>query len=204
MCGHGHSLERSQSELWRSDLAYSACCMAMRCALRRDKCSLQRQHLSHPPQVSRRFGQRTRRRTESGACRGNASKGLDLGTRQAVPCSTDGKGSAGRKSPGTDRFRAEAATYPPPPKDPRFNYLVDISTKWHGRFFYFVGKYASPGPNAVSPFFEWGFARLEYQKDGRFVLSYMRHIGQWSPLYSELTIEEALKAIHQEPLLQPA
>jgi len=92
----------------------------------------------------------------------------------------------------------------PPPKDPRFNYLVDISTKWHGRFFYFVGKYASPGPNAISPFFESDFARLEYQKDGRFVLAYMRHTGQWWRVYSELTIEEALKVIRQQPLFQPA
>lgn len=90
-----------------------------------------------------------------------------------------------------------------PPNDPRFNYIVDISTKWHGRFFYFVSKYACPGPNAISPFFEAPFTRLEYQRNGRFSLAYMRHTGQWWQVYAELTLDEALKAIREQRLFQP-
>lgn len=30
----------------------------------------------------------------------------------------------------------------PPPKHPKFNYVIGLSTKWHGRYFYFVATYA--------------------------------------------------------------
>jgi hypothetical protein len=46
-----------------------------------------------------------------------------------------------------------------PPKNPRWNYLTGIHTKWHRSFFYYVGDYASPGPNRISPTFELHFAR---------------------------------------------
>lgn len=85
----------------------------------------------------------------------------------------------------------------PPPKDTRFNYLVDISTKCHGRFFYFKAKYASPGPNALSPFFELGFARLEYTSADRFNLAYFRHTGQWHEVYSGLKLKEAFDLIRE-------
>ncbi|MDQ3754928.1 MAG: hypothetical protein M3371_09370, partial [Acidobacteriota bacterium] len=41
-----------------------------------------------------------------------------------------------------------------PPKDDRFNYVVDLYTKWYRCYFYFCAKYACPGPSAISPFFE--------------------------------------------------
>jgi len=91
----------------------------------------------------------------------------------------------------------------PPPEDPRFNYIVDISTKWHGRFFYFASKYACPGPSAGSPFFDAPFARLEYQHNGRFSLAYTRHTGQWWQIYTDLTADEALKTIREEVLFHP-
>src|SRR5262245_61816011 len=50
----------------------------------------------------------------------------------------------------------------PPPADARWNYVVDVSTKWHGPYLQFIAKYACPGPNAISPFFEDAFARLGY------------------------------------------
>lgn len=40
-----------------------------------------------------------------------------------------------------------------PPKKPRFNYIVDIYTKWHKNCLLFRARYACPGPNALSPFF---------------------------------------------------
>ncbi len=67
----------------------------------------------------------------------------------------------------------------PPPKDKRFNYLVDISTKWHRQFFYVNGTFFCPGPNRISPTFETGFVRLEYIGHGRFNVAYMRHTGKW-------------------------
>lgn len=91
----------------------------------------------------------------------------------------------------------------PPPGNPKFNYIVDIATKWHGRFFYFVAKYACPGPNAMSPFFEVGFVRIEYQRNGLFCMAYMRHTGQWWQLYTDLTLDDALEIIRNNMLFQP-
>jgi hypothetical protein len=91
----------------------------------------------------------------------------------------------------------------PPSKKPKFNYLVDIYSKWHGHYFYFCGKYACPGPNAISPFFDLGFARLEYIKNDFFNVSYHRHTGQWWQIENDLTLDECFKAIRNNPLLQP-
>jgi len=91
----------------------------------------------------------------------------------------------------------------PAPKNPRFNYIEDIFTKWRGRYFYFMAKYASPAPNHISPFFEVGFARLEFIGDNRFDLAYFRHTGKWWPVFSELTIDEALNLVRSEGLFNP-
>ena len=44
-----------------------------------------------------------------------------------------------------------------PPKDPHRNYLIDIFTKWHQRYFYFCSTWRSPGPNAISEYVQVGF-----------------------------------------------
>ena len=66
-----------------------------------------------------------------------------------------------------------------PPKDPQFNYVIGLSTKWHSRYFYLVATYACPGPNAISPTFEVNFARLEHTAMGRFNRASLRHTGRW-------------------------
>lgn len=91
----------------------------------------------------------------------------------------------------------------PPPEDIRFNYVVDIYTKWYRNYFYFCAKYACPGPNAISPFFETKFARMEYIGDGLFDLSYMRHTGQWFEIFQDLTMDECLETIKDFPHFQP-
>ena len=47
-----------------------------------------------------------------------------------------------------ENFYKPALVKPPP--EPRFNYIVDIHTKWHGAYLQFISKYACPGPNALS------------------------------------------------------
>jgi hypothetical protein len=87
----------------------------------------------------------------------------------------------------------------PPAKDNRFNYIVDIYSKWHRNYFYFCAKYACPGPNAIAPYFEDKFARLEYVGNNQFNLAYMRHTEKWWELYTELSLVECLKAVRDEP-----
>jgi hypothetical protein len=91
----------------------------------------------------------------------------------------------------------------PPPKGRQLNYLVDITTKWHGLKCYFISVHRSPGPHAVSPTFETKFARMEYVGNAKFALSFQRHTGQWVELYEALSVDECLKAIRDEPWFQP-
>ena len=91
----------------------------------------------------------------------------------------------------------------PPPCDGRFNYLVDISTKWYRQYFYFYATYASPGPNAIAQSFEAKFARMEYVGEGRFDLAFMRYTGAWVVLYHGLTHNECFERIKDDPFFHP-
>ena len=86
----------------------------------------------------------------------------------------------------------------PPPEDARFNYISDITLKWHGSTLFFVAVYACPGPNALSPSFEARFARLKPAGGGRFDLAFMRHTGEWVPLHRGLTLDQCLEAIRDD------
>ncbi len=90
-----------------------------------------------------------------------------------------------------------------PPKDHDFNYLVDILSKWHRDNFYFCAKYNCPSPHAMSPSFNSNFARLEYEDRDRFNLAYMRHTGQWFEIGFDLSLEECLDMIENEPDFMP-
>jgi hypothetical protein len=86
----------------------------------------------------------------------------------------------------------------PPPKKPRFNYIIDVWTSGRGKTLYFGLTYACPGPNAISPSFEVKFARMEHVGRGRFALSYMKPTGEWFRLFPSLTVDECLDAIEDD------
>src|SRR5215470_4885019 len=86
----------------------------------------------------------------------------------------------------------------PPPKNWRWNYIIDIHSKWHRSLFYFISTYRSRGPTAIKPTFESPFARLEYVGN-RFNLAYMRHTGKWWEVYRNLTLDECIKIIREDP-----
>ena len=91
----------------------------------------------------------------------------------------------------------------PPPKDKRFNYLIDVSTKWHRQFFYVNGTYFCPGPPERSPTFETGFVRLQYVGVDQFNVAYMRHTEKWWQIFSGLTLEECLNVVELNPFFFP-
>ncbi len=91
----------------------------------------------------------------------------------------------------------------PPPEDERFNYVVDLYTKWWRGYLHLCAKYACPGPNAISPFFETRFTRLEYVGGQRFNLAYMRHTGQWVEVEQDLSVDACLKSIKDDPWFHP-
>jgi hypothetical protein len=90
-----------------------------------------------------------------------------------------------------------------PPKRPQFNYVIDLFTKWHQSYFYFCATYTCPHPDAISPTFETRFARMRYQGMDRFDLAYMRHTGEWNEIFFDLSLDECLKAIREEPHFIP-
>ncbi len=63
----------------------------------------------------------------------------------------------------------------PPPKKPKFNYVIRVMTKWIGGSLYFISTYACPGPTTISPTFEAKFARMVFVGNDKFNLSFMRH-----------------------------
>lgn len=91
----------------------------------------------------------------------------------------------------------------PPPTDTTFNYIVDIYTKWYRHYFYFCAKYCVPGPNALAPYFEAKFARLEYVGSDSFNLSYMRYTEEWIEVYPDLSLDQCLSAIRDDALFHP-
>jgi len=94
----------------------------------------------------------------------------------------------------------------PPPTPTKFqhNYIADIYTKWYRHYFYFCAKYTVPGPNALVPYFESKFARLEYVKDDRFNMAFMRYTGnEWVEVYSDLSLDQCLTAVENDPQFMP-
>ena len=91
----------------------------------------------------------------------------------------------------------------PPPEDPQFNYIEDITTKWYRSYFYFCARYIVPGPHAIAPFFEHKFARLTYIGGERFSLSAMRYTEEWIEIFPDLTLDECLASIRDDPWFHP-
>jgi len=91
----------------------------------------------------------------------------------------------------------------PPKKDAQSNYITDIGAKWYRNYFYFLTTYACPGPNALSPTFEWKFARMEPLGDGKFALYAMRYTGkEWVGVLDALSVDECMRAIQDDPWFQ--
>jgi len=88
----------------------------------------------------------------------------------------------------------------PPKKDDPSNYITNIHAKWFRNNFYFTATFACPGPNALSPTFEWKFARMEPLGDGTFALYAMRYTGkEWVGLFDTQTVDECMKSIQDDP-----
>jgi hypothetical protein len=91
----------------------------------------------------------------------------------------------------------------PVPDDPQFNYIEDIATKWVRSYFYFYALYRSAGPYALGGTFEAKFARLTYLGGDHFSLSAQRHTGEWIEIFPDLTLDECLAAVQDDPWFHP-
>ncbi len=88
-----------------------------------------------------------------------------------------------------------------------FNYPVDIFGKWRGSKYSFIQRYRSGFPENLGEEFNAPFTRLDHVEERidetRFDVMWHRHTGQWWRLHAAVTLEEALRLIETEPLLQP-
>ncbi len=89
-------------------------------------------------------------------------------------------------------------------KDYQWNYVVDLFTKWHQRYFYFCSKWRSPSPKAISEYFEGRFARMEYVGNNKFNMAYMRHTGQWWEIFQDFTLDQCIQEIKENPWFHPS
>ena len=89
----------------------------------------------------------------------------------------------------------------------QFNYPIDISGKWRGNKYSFITRYRSGFSENVGEEFDSAFTRLDHIEESidenRFDVMWHRHTGQWFRMHSSVTLEEALRLIETEPLLQP-
>jgi len=69
--------------------------------------------------------------------------------------------------------------------------------------FLFLCDLLLPEPNALSPSFETKFTRMEYIADNRFNLAYMRHNEQWFEVFQDISMDECLKSIEENPVFTP-
>jgi hypothetical protein len=95
----------------------------------------------------------------------------------------------------------------PETRPTQFNYPIDILGKWRGNKYSFITRYRSGFPENAGEEFESAFARLDHVEESmvedRFDVMWHRHTGQWWRLHSSVTLEEALRLIENQPLLQP-
>ena len=86
-----------------------------------------------------------------------------------------------------------------PPEGVQLNYIMDIKLKWLGTKCFFTAIFKAPDATT----FEEKFARMEYVGNGRFNLAFMRPTGQWVDMpYQNITVDECLKAIVEDPWFQ--
>jgi len=89
-----------------------------------------------------------------------------------------------------------------PPPDWDFNYIVDIYARWTRNYFYFGARYCLPGPNALAPFFDSNFARMEYVGDNLFTIACLRRNNRWDPVGGAMPLDECLEAVKTYPAFQ--
>lgn len=90
----------------------------------------------------------------------------------------------------------------PPPKNSMRNYCIDVFSKWRGNSLSIMTTYRCPDPQAISPTFRYGLAKLTYDGYDTFTLSYMRHTGKWQRLFGRLSIDKAIDTIKEMPFFE--
>lgn len=107
------------------------------------------------------------------------------------------------------RFIAERLKprFLPEVRPTQFNYVIDIRGKWRASKYSFVLRYRSGFADNPGEEFDAPFARLDHLEESigetRFDVMWHRHTGQWWRVHSAKALDEALKLIETDPVIQP-
>lgn len=89
----------------------------------------------------------------------------------------------------------------------QFNYPVDIFGRWRGNKYSFITRYRSGFPDNLGEEFDAAFTRFDHVEEhlagNRFDVMWHRHTGRWFQLYVAVTLDEALRLVSTDELLQP-
>ena len=99
-----------------------------------------------------------------------------------------------------DKLKAQYISKNP---NKKFNYLVDVYSKWYRGYLYFCEKRKSERPDEIATEFENKFVRLKCTGKDQFELSYMRFTGQWALVEFDLRLNECLEMIEEIPNFHP-
>ena len=103
--------------------------------------------------------------------------------------------------PIIEKFRIQSIKKNP---NKKFNYLIDIYTKWNKNYFYICEKYKSEMENRIQDEFEVKIARLKFIEKNNFELSYLLHNDQWQKIFPvPLSLKDCAEMINSNPIFQP-
>jgi len=92
-------------------------------------------------------------------------------------------------------------------RPPQFNYPADILGKWRRSKYSFITRDRSGFPDNPGEEFDAAFTRLDHVEEclgeTRFDVMRHRHAGQWFRRRAGVTLEEALRLIETDGMLQP-
>ena len=88
-----------------------------------------------------------------------------------------------------------------------WNYPVGLHGKWRGSKYSFIIRYRSGWEHNKGEEFDSPWLRLDHDEEHfdepRFHIYWMRHTGKWWPLHYSVPLDEALRMIETDGILQP-
>ncbi len=108
-----------------------------------------------------------------------------------------------------ETFIAEqlAPRFLPEIRPTEWNYPIALHGKWRGNKYSFFIRYRSGWEDNAGEEFDSAWVRLDHAQEllteTRFHIMWHRHTGQWFPCHASATLDEALRMIETDPILQP-
>jgi hypothetical protein len=100
-----------------------------------------------------------------------------------------------------------APRFLPEVRPTEWNFPVALHGKWRGSKFSFFIRYRSGFEDNAGEEFDSPWVRLDHDEEclteTRFHIIWHRHTGQWFPYHASATLDEALRMIETDPILQP-